>query len=87
MAVAWGRDTGILIKIHRDILLTIVGPQHHHLSTQLDNTLVMDHVLPSFILYGIGMATSVVTFSMECLLNKCMKRRHASSRKARKRAW
>ena len=88
MAVAWGRDTGILIKIRRTIMLTIVTPRDHHLDPQLDNKLVMDHVLPSLILYGIGIATSVVAFCLECLWYKCMKQ-HVNSRdtKTRRRAW
>ena len=88
MAVAWGRDTGILIKLRRNIMWTIVGPQHHHLSTKVDNKLVMDQVLPSFILYGIGMATSVVAFCLERLWNKCMKQNVIShDTDTRKKAW
>ena len=88
MAVAWGRDCGILIKLRRNIMLAIVGPQHHQPSIKVDKRLVMYHVLPSFILYGIGMAAAVVAFCLECLWNKCLKRYVGShDTDTRKRAW
>ena len=101
MALAWTRDAGITDKIWHDMfdaeakLRRDAGPKLH-----VDNRLNMNHMIPSFIVFGIGLATSVVAFGLEGLLNNGRARARRRHRRAnrpprsrldatqrRKKAW
>ena len=87
MAVAWGRDTGIFIKITRALKAEVkeihmeICPACPQLKMMIDrniakenegNKLLMSHMLPSFFALAIGISTSVLVFCLECMVKKCL---------------
>ena len=72
MAVAWGRDTGILAKIRRTMVAVMKADPSPKL--RLENKLEMSHLLPNFFILCFGFAISAVAFCFECLGKKCTSR-------------
>ena len=102
MAVAWGRDTGIFIKITRTLKAEVkeihmeICPACPRLKMMTNrnlakekegNKLLMSHMLPSFFAFAIGIATSVLVFCLECMVKKCSQQSKTPHRAGRKRAW
>lgn len=74
MAVAWGRDTGILANYHSTMAADMKAPYATSPKLRQDNKLEMIHLLPNFLILCFGFATSAVVFFMECLGKKCSSR-------------
>ena len=85
IALAWTRDAGITTKIWQDAF-NLEAKLREEASPRpklhVDNRLKVNHMIPSFIVFGIGIAASVVAFGLDWLLTKCKparaRRRHAS---------
>ena len=69
MATAWCRDSGIFAKMLSDSRATI--QQGGWVGKQIDESLGIWHLAPSFLLVASGLILSIMTFCTEIALGRC----------------
>ena len=62
--MAWGKDTGIFDKMLRDVLLE--STKGHPATDGAESVVLsMEHLLASFLILGVGLTISAISFCFE----------------------